>query len=622
MGALKKICVHDMPNMSAISDGETENNATRFFVRRCLGPQPLTCLAQNVLVDNLDRVRRLDSTAARQWAQRHVPQLVRESLLHHVTSLGNDNTIVKFWSMLYSHQMRSVCIPADLDDRARSTLVQYLGAGLDNSIVLPTLVLRVICAHTPRESEALHKNIARAPFLTVFIHRKGADNHALKILGSHCPSLQEINVTGSPRVTDQGIAFLFGIYTGLKAGFDYSAIQPQDLTECSKSLRFMKMRSSGVRVQGVRCLLHCARALQGVRCSSYDVLQALAAQLKTLSNFCDNYDDKRRVLPLRYLDFSNCFAILSKYMWLLPDLIEVRVGSDAPPLMRQTTKRLLVDDSDQVDDANMLAALSDLPKLVSLRTLVLKAFALKCLVPLLNTQIGFRLRRLDLHYTNVNPGINLIDIGIACPFLTDLAVCDSLVTWSSDGVVTNNNNNNKVKRKHKRKQQQFSSEPNDRCGKTIFTRLESLKLLRVTYRNVDDWEHMPRLANNIRILHMESSRGMTDAAMQSILIDNQFSQLEEFLVSGSSNRLTARTVVRLTSVCLQLRWLGDLRDWNISARERNVSLPKLLDSEWQRRKSEPKVANDEFISAANNDETSLSVSDSYDILTKLDRVVI
>ena len=94
---------------------------------------------------------------------------------------------------------------------------------------------------------------------------------------------------------------------------------------------------------GVRTLLHCARNLQGVRCSSYDVLQALATQLKYLHS-----QEKSSKMSLKYLDFSNCFAILSKYLFLLPNLIEIRIGSDAPPQMRQTTKRLLVDDSQMV----------------------------------------------------------------------------------------------------------------------------------------------------------------------------------------------------------------------------------------------------------------------------------
>ena len=83
--------------------------------------------------------------------------------------------------------------------------------------------------------------------------------------------------------------------------------------------------------------------LKGVRCSSYDVLQALATHLKYL-NLCE----QNQCMSLKYLDFSNCFSILSKFVFLLPNLIEIRIGSDAPPQMRRTTKRLLIDDSNLV----------------------------------------------------------------------------------------------------------------------------------------------------------------------------------------------------------------------------------------------------------------------------------
>ena len=48
------------------------------------------------------------------------------------------------------------------------------------------------------------------------------------------------------------------------------------LNGCARSLRFAKMRSTGVRAGGVRALLAHAAALEGVRCSNYDVLQVSA----------------------------------------------------------------------------------------------------------------------------------------------------------------------------------------------------------------------------------------------------------------------------------------------------------------------------------------------------------
>ena len=57
--------------------------------------------------------------------------------------------------------------------------------------------------------------------------------------------------------------------------FGYAGPDQEPKNPCSKSLIFMKMRSTGIRVVGVRILLFCAVNLQGVRCSSYDVIKAL-----------------------------------------------------------------------------------------------------------------------------------------------------------------------------------------------------------------------------------------------------------------------------------------------------------------------------------------------------------
>ena len=91
---------------------------------------------------------------------------------------------------------------------------------------------------------------------------------------SFCLFFQELNVTGSHQVTDEGIAWFFGLYDEVR---NVDGLMEADLssvlTGCHKTLRFIKMRSTGVRVQGVRILLLCAKVLQGIRCTSYDVLQ-------------------------------------------------------------------------------------------------------------------------------------------------------------------------------------------------------------------------------------------------------------------------------------------------------------------------------------------------------------
>ena len=129
----------------------------------------------------------------------------------------------------------------------------------------------------------------------------------------------------------------------------YVGLNEEPSNHCSKTLKFMKMRSTGVRVSGVRALLYAATNLQGIRCSNYDVLQALATQLKFL-----NTTSSKKTMSLKYLDFSNCFAILSKYLFLLSNLIEIRIGADAPPQMRRTTKRLLIDDSNLVSNLSYI----------------------------------------------------------------------------------------------------------------------------------------------------------------------------------------------------------------------------------------------------------------------------
>ena len=112
----------------------------RYFVRRSKGPRPLLCIAVAAFVRLLDQINRLQSTAARAWAQRYVPPQIRESVLNLVTCGGVDsgddnegdlaldkNRVTKFWSVLYSHAMRDISVPADLDEKTRKTLFMYLG---------------------------------------------------------------------------------------------------------------------------------------------------------------------------------------------------------------------------------------------------------------------------------------------------------------------------------------------------------------------------------------------------------------------------------------------------------------------------------------------------------------
>ena len=136
------------------------------------------------------------------------------------------------------------------------------------------------------------------------------------------------------------------------------------------------MRSTSVRVPGLRILFNYATQLEGIRCNSYDVLRALVSHLKLLQKFesFSTLEDKSIYrLSLKYLDFSNCFAILYKFLYLLPDLVEVRIGADAPPKVRQANERLRQDDmivdNNLTEDKNAAseAAVNQLPRLFKLR---------------------------------------------------------------------------------------------------------------------------------------------------------------------------------------------------------------------------------------------------------------
>ena len=37
-----------------------------------------------------------------------------------------ENRVAKFWSVLYSHALRAISVPAELDEKTRKTLFMYL----------------------------------------------------------------------------------------------------------------------------------------------------------------------------------------------------------------------------------------------------------------------------------------------------------------------------------------------------------------------------------------------------------------------------------------------------------------------------------------------------------------
>lgn len=91
---------------------------------------------------------------------------------------------VKCWSILCSPQLYYVHIPPD--DKSGQALVQLLAAsGLDFGS--PTLIFK---AEVASMMKAEAKFLQRCRHLTIFVHRKGADNALMKVLGQNCPFLQ------------------------------------------------------------------------------------------------------------------------------------------------------------------------------------------------------------------------------------------------------------------------------------------------------------------------------------------------------------------------------------------------------------------------------------------------
>ena len=160
------------------------------------------------------------------------------------------------------------------------------------------------------------------------------------------------------------------------------------------------------------------------------------------------------------------------------------------------------------------------------RTLVLKDFGITYLLPLLKNVnfTGIRLKRLDLHYVDASPGVSIEDIDFLCPDLEQLTICDSLLTWTHDPVIIISPHGKKSSstptwfcRKHKTKS----------CLETEhFRNLKICKLYRVNYQQPDDWTIFFRFATNLKSLHLESSRNMTDSSFQAILMHQDLSNLE------------------------------------------------------------------------------------------------
>ena len=93
-----------------------ETTKGRFLIKLSLTPASLARLAEGSLLMFLRNVPRLASSLVRSWAQRALPWLVRESLLHRLTAdwAGLEDrrrTVQKVWSLLYSCSINTINLP-------------------------------------------------------------------------------------------------------------------------------------------------------------------------------------------------------------------------------------------------------------------------------------------------------------------------------------------------------------------------------------------------------------------------------------------------------------------------------------------------------------------------------
>ena len=82
--------------------------------------------------------------------------------------------------------------------------------------------------------------------------------------------------------------------------------------------------------------------------------------------------------------------------------------------------------------------------------------------------------------------------------------------------------------------------------------------------------------------------------------------------------MSAKTVIRVTNTCYNLKWLGDLRDWNIGQRERQVIFKDIglstscLYGNWETKEAEPKSSGGDIVTALN--DGNISISYLYEVI--------
>lgn len=516
---------------------DSESNA-RFLVKQFMTTSPLYLLCLDVVVDLVIKLPRLQTSQARSWAIKHIPPPVREAIIRKVTVdwAGREvrrGMVQKVWAVLYSHQQVRVELPAGLEDSARSSIMTYLGMGHSHSSATPTTNLILLAPPTLEETQHVICFIHHSHRLTVVHVRRGGTDDIMEQIGKSCPSLKELAMTGSAHVTDSGVSRLLGI--------NYHLGSP---SPCCKSLQLVKVRGTKIRCPGIKLLIHHCPSLRGIRCSTSDVLGALASHLKA---------DKNHILSMRFMDFSSYFSLFQPYLAQMPCLQEVRAGADTPPSLKHKSPKYGGQwECSKEELGQALASLIGLPKLTCL---ILKDVEEDQVMMTLEL-CGKSLTRLDLHY--LPRGVNICSISHFANSLTHLAISDSMVT--------------------------YHEEPSHPTAQFLPC-LQSARLMRVQYEG-NAISLLMKKCRHLRLLDVEAGDDLTNELVEDVVNKGGLDLCEEVVVRGTCG--LGEAAVRAFLGLSNLKHIGDLQDWKLSRKMRK-KITKSMGTKWSWRMKQPKM---------------------------------
>ena len=308
---------------------------------------------------------------------------------------------------------------------------------------------------------------------------------------------------------------------------------------CHRSLKFIKLRGTRVRKDGLRLLLNTCLALEGLRCNVMDILQALSTYIK---------DDQARYdgssLTLKYFDFSSCYQIFSSKLHFLMNLREVRIGADVPPECKTSSRKHRNDFKLKPPTEEVCHGLLFLGSLRYLETLVLKDLNENELEAALGS-CGMLLRRLEIHF--MSSGVNLEVINQLAPNITTLLISDSKIICSTDHAHTK---------------------------KYFFKNLTQCRLMRVYYENRSETCILSHC--DLKSLYQESAPAITDDLIDALIDNNKLRNLEELIFTGICF-LSTQSLIKIMQLP-SINLVGDIMDWSISRQQYETFLSKHKES--------------------------------------------